>query len=165
MKENKEMEQHIDETKDEAARMAHFGKNRFWDEDSKEDVAEEVEKVYETATGKSCVRWIDGDGGVVETLENRPDDAETRGYTDAYERWGYRKTNEAIARGLNTYADVVDYVRSNPCDGFTVSLTQDDMNAIILVLLEAARRYGPAVFAKLAGRMIDIRDGREKLVF
>lgn len=161
MKEETEMEQHIDETKDEAARMANFGKNRFWDEDSKEDVAEEVEKVYETATGKSCVRWIDGDGSVVETLENRPDDAETRGYTDAYERWGFRKTNEAIRMGLNSRETVIQYVKDNSEDTITTTFTTDEMDTLLVALMEAEDRrvLDGEKFSDLYGRMTKVQDG------
>lgn len=152
---------HNGETNDEAARMAYFGKNRFWDEDSKEDIAEEVEEVYEAATGKSCVRWIDGDGDVVETLEGRQEDAETRGYTDAFERWGFRKTNEAIRMGLNSRETVIQYVKDNPEDAITTTFTTDEMDTLLVALMEAEDRrvLDGGKFSDLYERMTKVQDG------
>ena len=126
-----------------------------------DEIAGDVEEVYEKTTGKSCVRYIDRDGCLSEDLAGRTGDEETRGYTDAFETWGFRKANEAIRMGLNTRETVIQYVKDNPEDTLTTTFTADEIDTLLVALSEAEDRrvLDGGKFSDMYERLTKVQDG------
>ena len=92
------------------------GYERWWGCDAEYDLADDLEGFYEKTHKRSAVLWTPMDlpnGSHIvptDTLENRPEEYSTHGYTCEFEGWGQEKVAEAVKNGCHTYKDVFNYI-------------------------------------------------------
>ena len=76
------------------------------------DLASEVEDIYEKSCGKSATYWTDykHDGMTpTDTLEGRPEEYSTHGYTDEFEGWGQGIiVNAVVSKGKKDSQEVLN---------------------------------------------------------
>lgn len=86
----------------------------FWGGD--DDIAGDVESVYEDSTGKSAWLWSsygDTGGKLHDDLETRPEDFATHGYTQGFEEWGLNMVETAIRAGKHDYESIFGFIQDS----------------------------------------------------
>lgn len=85
---------------------------KWWGGDN--DIAADVEWIYEQKYGKSAVLWEKENGeGTVETLPDRPEEYSTCGYSSDFEGWGQKIVVDAIDFGCDTYESIYDFFKKH----------------------------------------------------
>ena len=79
------------------------------------DIAPDIEDYYENKYNKSCVYWtnVDNDNDRKVSLNDRPNEYITHGYTCDFDEWGVKKIEEAVDNNAMTYVDVIDFIKNN----------------------------------------------------
>jgi hypothetical protein len=81
-----------------------------------DDIAGDVESVYEDATGKSAWLWSsygDTEEKLHDDLETRPEDFATHGYTNGFEEWGLNMVETAIRAGRHDYESIFGFIQDS----------------------------------------------------